>query len=165
MKLKSLCLLALFSFSYADANLDVNSYVKEYNNDVISAKYSSIDYASENNEVQVELYVDNKTKGLMETGYVNKIVLCDLLRCKVYSYKPNEILVNSSQNKFYSEFKAKLTTGSMVGHICNDSYNVCHSHVILDVKYDSQFDFEANLMLRQESAIRIQKLTKSYIND
>lgn len=163
MKLKSLCLLALFSFSYAGTNLEMESYVKEYNEDFKSENYSVVDYASENEEVQIELYIDKKSKDSLESGYVNKVVLCDLLDCKVYDYKPNEVPLVVHENKFYSEFKAKLNSGKVLGHMCSDLYNVCHDHVILDIEYNGQPDFEAKIMLHHESAIKIQKLTKSYI--
>ncbi len=160
MKVKIFGLVFLMSYVYADTSLNLNSYVNDYNDVVNAANYSTVDYASARRELQIQLSMENDGSAV---GYVDKVVLCDVLHCNIYSYKKNEVQLKNVPNSMYSEFKAHLKSGYLTGHICNKSYNICSDHVTLDIEYNSKHNFEKDFVLHNESAILIQKLTKSYI--
>lgn len=159
MKKMFFVVLCLANLSYSNNISNTNDYQA-----IIFAANSSIEnYTSENNEVQIEIvrYKNNNDK-LKQYGYLRSLVLCDVLACKTYKYKPNEVQV-FSVGMLYARFVAATTHGKLIGHICDKQYSICSSNVELDIRAMGKRDFETNFIMHNEKTIKIEKVSHSYL--
>lgn len=117
-------------------------------------------YSSANHEVQIEIFynkVDNKV-----SGYLKRLVVCNIVGCKTYNYKPDQVEIMSARAAYFY-FKAPVKNGVMTGFICGELSNYCSSRVFFDIKSDGKLDFEAKFLMHDEKTISIKRLNKFYL--
>ncbi|MDD3266231.1 MAG: hypothetical protein PHC75_03505 [Burkholderiales bacterium] len=151
----------MFFLSLLFINQMIYASTPDVYNEVINNAGNDIEnYSSENRDVQIEIFY-NKTNS-KATGYVNSLVLCNVLGCKTYKYKPFEVKVVPTEVS-YAYFKAPISDGTMAGFICSDASTPCSSRVSFDMKTQGKSDFETKFLMQNKTPIQIKRLSKSYL--